>query len=155
MSQRARIAIIVVAAVGLVIAFFAARGSEDADDPPVGQGATTPAQTSTARPEGGTEAPATTPARTTPPAPQVPVVRVKGGKPVGGVRELDFEEGERIRFRVRADVADEVHVHGYDVTKAVGPGGATLFSFDGKLTGRFEVELHDAGAEIASLRVSP
>jgi len=154
-SQRARIAIIVIAAVGLVIAFFAARGSEDADDPPVGQGATTPAQTSTGRPEGGTEAPAEAPARTTPPAPEIPVVRVRAGKPVGGVQRLDFEEGERVRFRVRADAADEVHVHGYDVTKPVGPGRATLFSFDGELTGRFEVELHGVGAEIASLRVSP
>lgn len=152
MSQRARIAIIALAAVGLVLAFFAARGSDESDDPPAQTAATQvgPAD------DGGATAPAEPATTTTTPAePEVPLVRVVAGKPQGGVQELDFEEGERIRFRVRSDVADHVHVHGYDVLKDLVPGKTATFSFEGKLTGRFEVELEDRGVEIASLRVSP
>lgn len=157
MSQRARIAIIALAAVGLVLAFFAARGSEDSDDPPAPQAQT---QAGPADDGGATApedaAPATTETTPPPPAePEIPVIRVVDGKPRGGVQDLDFEEGDRIRFRVRSDVVDHVHVHGYDVMKDVGPGRTATFSFDGKLTGRFEIELEDRGVEIASLRVSP
>ena len=53
------------------------------------------------------------------------------------------------------DTADEVHVHGFDVTKAVPAGGTALLSFDANLEGRFEVELHGSGAQIAELEVSP
>lgn len=153
MSQRARVAIIAIAAVGLVLAFFAARGGEESDDPPA-RGTTQ----QVAPDDGGATAPAETPPTTQPaePArPEIPVVRVVGGEPQGGVQDLDFEQGERVRFRVRSDVADHVHVHGYDVMKDVGPGATATFSFEGDITGRFEVELEDRGVEIASLRVSP
>jgi hypothetical protein len=88
-------------------------------------------------------------------APAVPTIRVVGGRPQGGVRTLSFERGERIRFRVRSDAADEVHVHGYDVTEAVPAGGTVLLSFEATIEGRFEVELHEAGSQLAELDVAP
>ena len=50
-------------------------------------------------------------------------VVVRGGQPVGGVQELTFENGGRIRFIVESNVADEVHLHGYDIAKDVDAGG--------------------------------
>jgi hypothetical protein len=56
---------------------------------------------------------------------------------------------------VNSDVADEIHVHGYDFKKNVEKGGSVSFSFPAKIEGVFEVELEDAGEQIAELRVRP
>ena len=69
--------------------------------------------------------------------------------------KLRFTEGETVRFRVRADTSDEVHVHGYDLMKDVEPGKTITFSFPAEITGIFEIELEGAGEQIAQLRVDP
>ncbi len=155
MTPRARIAILAVAVAALVAAFFVARGTDD--DSSNDRQAETPTVTVTA-PPGDTAATApssttTTPARTA--APPVPVVAVVGGRPQGGIKKLSFDKGDQIRFKVRSDTADEVHVHGYDLEKAVPAGGTATFSFPGRIDGRFEVELHHSGQQIASLEVQP
>ena len=66
-----------------------------------------------------------------------------------------FNEGETVSFRVRADTADEIHVHGYDLMKDIEPGKTILFSFKADIVGIFEIELEDAGEQIAQLRVDP
>ncbi len=127
MSQRARIAIIAIAALGLVLAFFAARGSEEADDPPSRTTSTqaAPSTSPGVGEDGGVTAPETArQAETTPAEPEVPTVEVVGGKPRGGVQELEFKKGDTIRFRVRSDTPDEIHVHGFDKYADVGPGQA-------------------------------
>jgi heme/copper-type cytochrome/quinol oxidase subunit 2 len=73
----------------------------------------------------------------------------------GKVTELDFTEGQTVRFRVRSDAADHVHVHGYDLMKDVEPGKTTTMSFKATITGIFEIELEDAGEEIGRLKVEP
>jgi hypothetical protein len=80
---------------------------------------------------------------------------VVNGRPQGGVERLEFTRGERVRFKVRSDVADEVHVHGYDVSKNVAAGGSVTFSFPATIEGRFEVELEAAHTQIAELEVEP
>jgi hypothetical protein len=80
---------------------------------------------------------------------------VKNGEPVGGVRDLDYKAGEQVRFTVDSDVADEVHVHGYDLMKDVAAGGSVSFSFPAEIEGIFEVELEEHGEQIAELRVNP
>ena len=47
---------------------------------------------------------------------------MKNGKPVGGVRKLEFAKGDSAEFVVDSDVADEVHVHGYDIMGDVEAG---------------------------------
>jgi hypothetical protein len=74
---------------------------------------------------------------------------------VGGPRELEYDAGEAVRFSVRSDVADEVHVHGYDLSKEVPAGGTVTFSFTADIEGIFEVELEERGEQIAELRVNP
>lgn len=85
----------------------------------------------------------------------VPTIVVRDGEPVGGVRELEYGAGEEIRFRVESDVADEVHVHGYDIAKEVPAAGSVEFDFPADIEGIFEVELEDRAAQIAELRVNP
>lgn len=120
---------------------------------PVG---TVPATTSPAAPAAGpADAQAQDQADQEPPAPEVPVVRVRDLEPVGGVAKIRTTKGERVRFEVRSDVADEVHVHGFDLSKPVGPGRPARFSFVAELDGIFEIELEESGVEIAQLRVDP
>lgn len=80
---------------------------------------------------------------------------VKNGEPVGGVQELEYNAGDQIRFKVESDVADEIHVHGYDLMKDVPAGGAVSFSFPAEIEGIFEVELEGRKEQIAELRVNP
>jgi hypothetical protein len=88
-------------------------------------------------------------------ATDVPTIVVENGEPVGGIADLSYEKGDRVRFRVRSDVADEVHVHGYDLMKDVEPGKAVELSFSASIEGIFEVELEELGRQIAELRVDP
>lgn len=77
-------------------------------------------------------------------------IGVEGGEPVGGIQGLSVRTGA-----VRSDVADEVHVHGYDRSRPVARGRPARFQFPADLEGVFEVELEKRGVEIAELRVQP
>jgi hypothetical protein len=136
---------IALAAVAVVVVLFVVLGGGDDDG---GGGATTQTQATT-----GTTGPA--PAEPKPAQPAAERVVVVGGKPRGGVQRLNFKSGERVRFVVESDVADEVHVHGYDVAKDVPAGGSVRFGFPARIEGVFEVELESRGEQIAELRVSP
>ena len=80
---------------------------------------------------------------------------VKGGEPVGGVQELEYTSGDQVQIKVQSDVADEVHVHGYDLMKDVAPGGPVSFDFPADIEGLFEIELEDSKTELAELSVEP
>jgi hypothetical protein len=88
------------------------------------------------------------------PAPPVKIV-VRGGKPVGGVKDLSVNKGDPVRFTVVSDVTDEIHVHGYDFHKDVKKGGSVTFDFPAKIDGEFVIELESRGEQIASLKVQP
>lgn len=90
-----------------------------------------------------------------PTEPPVPTIVVKNGRPVGGVDEIAVDAGERLRFEVRSNSSDEVHIHGYDVEREVGPGVIAEFDFPATIEGLFEVELHGSGEQIAELRIEP
>jgi hypothetical protein len=98
--------------------------------------------------EPGEETPTATPTpEPTPPPP--PLLQA------GRARELSFTEGERIRFRVRSEAPEEIHVHCYDITREVPAGRTITVSFEASITGICEVEFHNSGERIASLRVEP
>jgi len=92
-----------------------------------------------------------------PPPPQVARVNivVRGGQPVGGIRRVTVAKNRRVILTVRADVADHVHLHGYDVMRDIAPGRPGRIDFRATIPGRFEVELEDAGLQIADLTVNP
>jgi hypothetical protein len=79
----------------------------------------------------------------------------KSGKPVGGIAEISVNEGEPVRFKVKSAVADEVHMHGYDIGKDVEAGGSVSFAFPATLEGVFEAELESRKEQILELRVNP
>jgi hypothetical protein len=98
------------------------------------------------------EAPTTTQAEN-PNAPQRIVVVVRDGQPVGGVKRPEIDEGKQVVLIVRSDVADHIHLHGYDLLADVAPGQPGRIRFRADLVGRFDLELEDRAVLIAELEV--
>jgi FtsP/CotA-like multicopper oxidase with cupredoxin domain len=156
MSRNQRLSFLGIAAAIAVIAIvvFATSGSpdetaEDAASPAAGQTSTpTPTPTPTPTADDGQE-PTATPTRT--PTAEPPPPLLVSGK----VAKLRYTEGETVRFRVRSDTAEEVHVHGYDIKKELEPGKTETMSFKASITGIFEIEFEGSAEQIAELRVDP
>ncbi len=85
----------------------------------------------------------------------VTTIVIKNGKPVGGISELTYNEGEQVRFKVDSDVSDEVHMHGYDIMKDVKAGSSVSFDFPATIEGVFEAELEGRKEQILQLTVNP
>lgn len=144
MSSNQRFGLLGAAAIVMIVAFLALRPNE-AETPTVSSSATRPPATAAPRATGT----ATSEARPTPrPSPGPLLV-------AGEVERLTVTKGERVRFRARSEVADELHVHGYDVRRDLAAGKAVPVSFEAGIEGVFEIELEGAGEQIASLRVDP
>lgn len=79
----------------------------------------------------------------------------KSGKPVGGVASLTVNHGDMIHFTVDSAVADEVHLHGYDIPMDVKAGGSVTFNVPATIEGRFEAELESRHEKILDLTVNP
>jgi hypothetical protein len=90
-----------------------------------------------------------------PAQPAVTTIVVRNGEPVGGVAEISVDEGERVRFKVKSDISEEIHVHGYDLMKDVEAGGSVTFDFPATIEGIFEAELEGKGEQILELTVNP
>ena len=162
MTSRSRLLLVLATVIILAGGFVLASQAAEDETPQTPASATT----TEAKPEAGAEPDeptATTGTRTEAqeteaapaPKPRIPTLVVEDGRPRGEVRTLTFDKGERVRFRVRSDVPEELHIHGYDRYVDVGPGKTTTVSFPATIEGIFEVELHGAGAQLASLRVEP
>ena len=95
----------------------------------------------------------TTTKTTTTAAPVTIRVLIKGGKPVGGIQRATVKKGQKVAIVVHSDVADEVHVHGYDLHKDVDAGGTARIVFPATITGVFEAELEDRKLQIIEFTV--
>jgi hypothetical protein len=137
------IALIVVAIVLLVVLKGTDNGTSESDSES-GEGIAGPA----AKASGDGAGPASG-------AAGIPTIVVRDGEPVGGVRRLEYNADEQIRFKVESDVSDEVHIHGYDLIKDVKAGGPVGFDFPATIEGVFEVELEGREEQILELRVIP
>ena len=80
---------------------------------------------------------------------------VENGTPKGGIVRQTVSQGDDVVLVVTSDVADEIHLHGYDKSKDVPAGGTIRLPFTATLPGRFEVELEQRGVQIADLTVNP
>ncbi len=98
------------------------------------------------------EQPATKKAKPKPPP--VPTVVIKNGEPVDGVLGIEVDQGDQIKFKVESDVDEEIHVHGYDISKDVSAGDSTTLSFPADLPGIYEAELELSGVPIVELQVN-
>ena len=149
MSRAQRLTFLAIAVVIAIVAvvLLASSGGDDGETEST-NAQSTPTATATPTP-GADSTPEATETPTPTPEPEPPLVTS------GKVTKLRFTEGDTVRFRVQSDIADEVHVHGYDLMKDVEPGKTITFSFPAAITGIFEIELENAGQQIAQLRVDP
>jgi len=133
------------AAIALLVGGFALAscGGDDNGD----ASATTATETTTTEP--------TTTTTTEPEVEKPTVVRivVVNGAPEGGIVRKSVDKGDRVVFAVTSDVADEVHLHGYDISRDVKAGRTVRIAFRATLPGRFEVELEGRGIQIGDLTV--
>jgi hypothetical protein len=81
-------------------------------------------------------------------------VEVSGGHVSGDTGRVPVAAGSHVTLVVTSDVADEVHVHGYDMEQELSPGQPAEIVFDATIPGVFEAELHEAGTTLLSLQVS-
>jgi hypothetical protein len=79
--------------------------------------------------------------------------RVTGGKVETANRRVRVDRGEAIRIRVQSDRNEEVHVHGYDLSRDVAPGKPATIEFTADAPGVFEVELEAAKLLLFELQV--
>lgn len=80
-------------------------------------------------------------------------VQVRSGAVEGGGRKA-VSLGDQVTIRVTSDVADHIHLHGYDVLADVEVGGTAELTFEATIPGVFEVELEDAGLHLLELEIS-
>ena len=145
MSRGQRFTFLGIAAVIAIVAVILLAGGGDETDKAADSASTaTPTATATAD---GTAEPTATP--TPKPKPKPPLLQA------GNEKALTFKEGETVRFRVRHDEAEEVHVHGYDISKDLEPGKTETVAFKATITGIFEIELEGSGTLLAQLKVVP
>jgi len=86
-------------------------------------------------------------------AAQVIALTVTAGKVSGATGRVDVDLGSEVRIEVTADVADEVHVHGYDLMVDTVPGRPVTVEFTADVPGVFEVELEESKLPLTRLQV--
>jgi hypothetical protein len=149
-----------VGVVALAVVLFVVLRPDDSEPAADTAAATTTEETTTEETtteETTTEDTTTEETTTTNPEDQLQRVNVvfRNGEAVGGVVEADVDQGARVRLTVRADVEDEVHLHGYDLFADVAPGQPGRITFTADDPGEFEAELEALAIPVAELRVNP
>jgi hypothetical protein len=139
------VAAAVVVAVGLFVVLR--RGDDDGGS----SAATTAATTTTS---GGQTTTAPAPEPKPPPPARVRIV-VRGGTPVGGVRNVTVAKDRQVVLIVNSDVADEIHLHGYNLSKDVEAGGTARLPFRATILGTVEVELEQRSVPLARITTQP
>lgn len=155
MSKTARWSLVGLALVVAIATFVIAQPGQD-DGGEQGNAGETTAETSTE----------TSPTATLPKAPDAPpdgpdaTVITLNDYAVDQVEDIEVKKGDQVRMVFKSNVPDEVHVHGYDLSRAAAPGKPARFSFPATIEGVFEIESHEAehagkDALIARLVVEP
>jgi hypothetical protein len=132
---------LIAAGLGLIVSLYFALspGGDDETTP-----TTTAAQTTTA---------ATT---TAPAEPQVVRISVSvPGDKAPAVKHFTIQQGRQVVFVVESELADEVHLHGYDLSADVAPGAPATIRFKATAPGLFEAELESRSLPIAEIEVRP
>jgi plastocyanin len=115
-------------------------------------GATTapPATAPTAATPGATTA---APSATAP-AVQTISITYANGKVSGAPSRVRVSRGSRVALIVTSDVADEVHLHGYDKSADVAKGGTATITFTATSSGIFTVELEHLKRRLVQIAVT-
>ena len=106
-------------------------------------GAASPEQTTSAGPSAAPQAGTA----------QVIALTVTGGEVSGATGRVPVTLGSTVQLQVTADVTEEVHVHGYDLTADTVPGQPVTIEFTADVPGVFEVELEQSKLPLTRLQV--
>lgn len=68
-------------------------------------------------------------------------IEIKDGK-VAGAKSVRVTQGDTVYLNWTSDKPMELHLHGYDIERRVGPDKPTSMRIDARATGRFPVEAH-------------
>ena len=128
---------LIAAGLGLIVSLYFALS-------PGGDDETTPTRTTTAA------------ATTAPAEPQVVRISVSvPGNKAPTVKDFTIQQGRQVVFVVESELADEVHLHGYDLSADVAPGAPATIRFKATAPGLFEAELESRSLPIAEIEVRP
>lgn len=147
MTGPVRIGVVVAAIAAIVVAFVLLRPGDDKSSSTASTTATSTVLATTSTPTG-----TVTTTRTTITRPKVdrgPLLTARK------VTKFSVDSGDTVRFRVRSDVPEEVHVHGYDILREVPAGKTVNVAFKARIEGGFEIEFERSATPIGQLSVQP
>jgi hypothetical protein len=84
-----------------------------------------------------------------PPAPLVILIPIN----TDAITRRTIPRGRQVVLVISGPAGEEVHLHGYDVRRHIGPNGTVRLPFRATIPGRFEVELEASHRQIADLTV--
>jgi heme/copper-type cytochrome/quinol oxidase subunit 2 len=70
------------------------------------------------------------------------VLRIQNGRVPENMRLIRVKQNDVVKLAWSTDKAISLHLHGYDIEKAVAPGAVTEMTFTARATGRFTVAPH-------------
>jgi hypothetical protein len=82
-------------------------------------------------------------------------LEIKDKKIVSGPTTLSATQGDSVTIKLKSDIAEEFHLHGYDRSVDLVPNSEVELKFVADLSGRFEFELEMAKLELGALEVQP
>jgi hypothetical protein len=147
MNRRQRLGFLALAAIVLIVALVVLipRGGDPEPERAAAPTATA-APTTTASQDDSQPSAEPTPEPTADPGPILTA---------GNVTRIEVSEADQVRFRARSDEPEELHVHGYDLTKELEAGKTETISFKATIEGIFEIEFEHSKTQVAELRVEP
>lgn len=152
------------AALAAVVLGLALTGCGSSSDDTGASGATGGATTEAGAATTGTTRPTTTavtgatstaaPAATTDDSSATVIeATVAGGKVTVADDRFEVAKGAEVVIRVTDDVAEPVHLHGYDIEADAAPGKPAEITFTADIPGVFEVELEESGTPLFEIEV--
>ena len=136
MGGGLRLLLLVAGIAAAVVLFLVFRGGDDDDTPTATPPPASVSTTSPTHPQ---------------PAPEPEVILVPIN--TNAVTRRTIPRGRQVVLVVSGAAGEEVHLHGYDVTRHIGRGGTVRLPFRATIPGRFEVELEASHRQIADLTV--
>ncbi len=131
-------------------------GGEDPSGDATGGGSTSASPTPTPTDEMSTDAsasPTEEAAHSDDDADQMVMIEIAGDTVTPEPGKTEVKLGSSVMLMITSDIADEVHVHGYDQEFELKPGETTNFTFTADIPGTFEVETHESGQVLTELEV--
>src|SRR4051812_3016189 len=80
---------------------------------------------------------------------------VQNKKLVSGPETLQVNQGDEVNITITSDVAEELHLHGYDKSVELEKDKPATLSFTADISGRFVYELENSKVDIGVLEVLP